>query len=458
MSHLRFARHSVALVLALLGVFLLATATRAAGPQVVVLHATGVVDNVMAGYLEDGVSRAARDGASAVVIQLNTPGGSLDATQRITSALLTAKVPTIVWVAPSGGYAASAGTFITLSANLAFMAQGTNIGAASPVGSNGQDITGTEGEKVRNHAIANITAIAEARGRNVAWAVSTVKEAHSSPASEAVSQHAVDGIADSLDAVLAAADGRQVSVAGTTVTLALAGAATSDAAMNPLQGFLHLLSDPNIAFILFTVGAYGLIFEVMHPNFVTGILGALSLILAFIGFGSLPLNVAGLLLIGLAVVLFILEVQITSHGLLTVGGIVSFVLGASALYTQPGDPTAPLVGVAWPLIATMALTTAVLMTFVTMAAIRTRHLAGPSGTVGSPILLGAEGVAQAPIEPLGTVYVAGEAWSARSVDGRPIPRGTPVRLVGFDGLIALVEPIAGASGMPAGRPLPPQGT
>ena len=183
---------------------------------------------MLAGYLEDGIAQAAADGAAAVVIELNTPGGALDATQRITSTFLDAEVPTIVWVAPSGGRAASAGTFITLAANVAFMAPGTNIGAASPVSSSGEDIPGTLGDKVRNDAIANITAIAEARGRNVDWAVSTVAEAKRYPASEAVAAGAVDGIAETLDEVLALADGEEVLVTGTPVVLELTDAVTTE--------------------------------------------------------------------------------------------------------------------------------------------------------------------------------------------------------------------------------------
>ncbi len=315
---------------------------RAANGDVVVLTADGTVDNVMAGYLADGVSNAAAAGAPAVVVRLNTPGGSLDATQRITSAFLEAHVPVIVWVTPSGGRAASAGTFITMAANLAYMAPGTNIGAASPVDSNGQDIPGTLGEKVKNDAIANMTAIAEARGRPVPWAVSTVSEAKSYSASEAVAAGAVDGIAATLDEVLSQANGKEVTVAGTTTTLALEGVGVDEQDMNPFQGLLHLLSDPNIAFLLFTIGTLGLIIELLHPNFVTGILGALAIILAFIGFGSLPLNLAGLMLIVLGIVLFVLEATVTSHGLLAIGGIVCFVLGASALYTNTGDPTEPI--------------------------------------------------------------------------------------------------------------------
>ena len=215
---------------------------------------TGVVDNVMAEYVSGGIEKGAQDGAAAVVVELNTPGGALEATSRITSALLEAPVPTIVWVAPSDGRAASAGTFITLSANLAFMAEGTNIGAASPVDSSGGDIPGTLGQKVKNDAIANITAIAEARGRNVAWAVSTVAEAKSYPASEAVAAGAVDWIANTIREVLVSSSGRTVSVRDQDVTLELARADVRDLSMNPIQGLLHILSDPNVVFILFTIG------------------------------------------------------------------------------------------------------------------------------------------------------------------------------------------------------------
>ena len=176
----------------LVGVLGLAAPALASSHRVVVLPATGIVDNVLAGYLAEGIKAAEADGAAAVVVRLNTPGGSLDATQRIVSSFLGARVPVIVWVAPAGGRAASAGTFITLAANLSFMAPGTNIGAASPVGGQGEDIPGTLGEKVRNDAIANITAIAEARGRPVDWAVATVAEAKSSPASVAVAVDVVE--------------------------------------------------------------------------------------------------------------------------------------------------------------------------------------------------------------------------------------------------------------------------
>lgn len=422
----------------------------ASGPGFVYrMPTTGIVDNVMAEYIAGGVRKAADDGASAVVIELNTPGGALDATSRITSTLLEAPVPTIVWVAPSGSRAASAGTFITLSAHVALMAEGTNIGAATPVNSDGSDITGDLGVKVRNDAIANITAIAQARERNVAWAVSTVAKGVSSPAEEAVAAGAVDGIANTMDEVLQVSTGRTVSVAGRDVTLALIGAEVRDLEMNPLQGFLHLLSDPNVAFILFTVGFYGLLFEVMNPNLVTGILGALAIILSFIGFGSLPLNVAGLLLIGLGILLFVLEATITSHGLLTVGGLIAFALGASALYTAPG-PTGADVAVAVPLIVAMTATTAGIMTVIVLFAVRSRRLAASPGTVGAvEVPAGTLAEVRRPLSPLGTVYAEGEEWTARSADGSPLGRGTAVRIVEREGLVVVVEPVGGPPGATA---------
>lgn len=426
----------------LLGLFGLSVGSlRAADAgDVVVLTADGIVDNVMAGYLAEGITRAAADDAAAVVIRLNTPGGGLQATYEIVGTLLEADVPTIVWVAPAGGRAASAGTFITLASHIALMAPGTNIGAASPVMAGGEDIPDTLRDKVFNDTIAKIRAIAEERGRNVEWAVSTVETATSSAASEAVQVGAVDGIAASLDDVLAFANGREVTIDGQPVTLNLTGAATEDLAMNPFQAFLHLLSDPNIAALLFSVGSLGLIYELISPNFVTGILGGIAIILAFIGSDSLPLNVAGLLLIGLAMILFVLELNTTSHGLLTVGGIVCFALGMSALYTTPGDPFGPIVQVATPLVVVMTATFGILMALVTVAAIRTRRMAPPPVLAGVGVARGMLGTVRRPLEPLGSIYIAGEDWTARSVDDQPIARGTQVKVVAVDGLTVLVEP------------------
>jgi membrane-bound serine protease (ClpP class) len=412
-------------------------------PRVVMMPVTGIVDQVMAAYIGEGIRRAASDGAAAVILRVDTPGGSLDSTREIVKSLLEAPIPTIVWVAPAGSRAASAGTFITLAAHVAVMAPGTNIGAATPVGGQGEDIPGALGQKVLNDAIATISAIAKERGRNVDWAVSTVKDAKSYTVDEAIAAKGVDGKAATLPELLAFANGRTVTVAGKPVTLAVAGAEVEDKPMNAFQAFLHLLADPNIAFILFTIGTYGLIYEVINPNFVTGIVGAIAIILAFIGFGSLPLNVGGLLLIGLAVILFILELTVTSHGLLTIAGLVCFALGASALYTEPG-PTAPDVRVEPQLILLMSLLTAAFLVIVVAAALQARRMPrmalGLGGGSGGVLAAGTPAEVRAPLQPFGSVYAAGEEWSARSVSEQKLERGTPVRVVRQDGLVLVVEP------------------
>ena len=275
------------------------------------------------------------------------------------------------------------------------------------------------------------------------WAVQTVREARSSTAREALEVGAVDGLADSISAVLEQAHGRTVSVGGRELTLDLAAATADELPMNPLQSFLHLLTDPNIAFILFTIGFYGILFELQNPNFVTGVLGGIAIILAFIGFGSLPLNIGGLLLIGLAIILFVLELTVTSHGLLTVAGLVCFALGSAALYTEPGSPTAPNVEVGLPLIAVMTAATAGFMSLVLAAALRTRRMQplalGLGGGSGGTLPVGTPAEVRRPLAPFGSVYAAGEEWTARSADERPVERGTPVRVVRQDGLTLIVE-------------------
>jgi membrane-bound serine protease (ClpP class) len=410
---------------------------------VYVMPVDGVVDQIMEGYIRDGIAKAEREGATAVVIELDTPGGALDATREIVKTLLNAPLPVIVWVGPGGSRAASAGTFITMAAHVATMAPGSNIGAATPIDSSGEDIGEDLRAKILEDTQALLRSISAERDRNLDWALSTVTDARSYTADEAVEQGGVDGTARTLDDAIAFADGRTVNVQGQPVTLDLADATSTEINMNPLQSLLHLLSDPNIAFILFTLGFYGLLFELQSPNFVTGILGGIAIILAFIGFGSLPLNLAGLLLIGLGIVLFILELTVTSHGLLAIGGIVCFVLGAAALYTEPGTPTAPDVAVAWPVIASMTLVTAVFMTLIIIAAVRSRRIGTAEGLIGAGLPSNAMGEVRRPLNPIGSVYAGGEEWTARAVDERTIDRGTPVRVIRTDGLTLVVEPAEG---------------
>ena len=414
------------------------------GDRVYVMPTSGVVDQIMDGYIRDGIAKAEREGAAAVLIQLDTPGGDLTATHNIVKTLLAAPVPVIVWVGPSSSRAASAGTFITLAANVAVMAPEARIGAATPISGEGQDLEGDLGAKILEDTQALLRIISESRTRNLDWALTTVTESKAYTATEALAAGGIDGTASTVDDAIAFANGRTVNLNGTSVTLDLAGATAVDLPMNPLQALLHLISDPNIAFILFTLGFYGLLFELQNPNWVTGILGGLAIILAFVGFGSLPLNVAGLLLIGLAVLLFILEFTVTSHGLLTVGGIVCFVLGAAALYTEPGTPTAPDVSVAWPVIATMTLLTAAFMFVIAAVAIRTRQMTTAEGLIGAGLPSNSLGQVRRPLTPVGSVYAGGEEWTARSADERPLERGTSVRVVGQEGLTLVVEPTDGS--------------
>jgi membrane-bound serine protease (ClpP class) len=434
----------IAVMVMALGWLLFATGARGAGPTVVVLPTTGMVDGSMAKYLADSISQAEASGAAAVVVKLNTPGGDLLSTNAIVGTFLEARVPVIVWVAPAGGFAASAGTFITLSANIALMAPGTSIGAASPISGDGTDIAGTLGEKVKNDAIAKITSIANARHRNVEWAISTVRDARSSPAEEAVKLGAVDGMAVTLDDVLAFANGKTVQVAGQPRTLDLTGATTTEQGMNPFLAFIRILSDPNIAVFLFSTGSLGILVELYSPNFVTGILGALMILLGLIGLGTLPLNIGGLLLIGFGVLLFGLEVTVTSHGLLGVGGLVCFALGASALFTGPVDPFGPVVTVALPAILVITATGGLFLVLIVFGALSSRRI-GRGTPLGGHIAPGAVGSVRSPLTPLGSVIAGGEEWSARSADGRPLDRGTNVRVIKVDGLTLTVEPEASES-------------
>ena len=438
----RRVRRGLSLGLALLGALMLAVSATAknGAPVVVVLPTTGIVDQGMAQYLADGIANAEDDGAAAVVIKLNTPGGFLTTTNDIVGTILEARVPVIVWVAPAGGFAASAGTFITLAGNIALMAPGTSIGAASPVGAEGADIPDTLHDKIYNDAIAKITAIAQERGRNVEWAVSAVKDAKSSPASEAVELHVVDGIAATLDDVLAFANGREVKVGGETVTLDLADAVPTEVTMSPFLSFIRLLSDPTIAFLLFSVGSAGLIAELWNPNFVTGILGGIAIILAFIGLGALPLNVGGLILVIFGIVLIGLELTVTSHGLLGFGGVICLAIGASALYRTPLNPFEPFVEVAPVLILVVTGTAAGFVALIAFTAYRSRRMLAPAGGVGSTLPSGTAGVVRRPLEPVGSIYAGGEEWSAKTADGVALDRGTPVKVVGTSGLTLIVEP------------------
>jgi membrane-bound serine protease (ClpP class) len=426
------------------GAALLLTGTLSANegrPQVYVMTTTGIVDHVMAGYLHDGFQRAANEGFAAVVIELDTPGGELGATDAIVQSILDAPLPVITWVAPVGARAASAGTFITIAGHVAVMAPGTRIGAAAAISGTGEDLPDTLGDKVREDSLAMLRAIKELRPtRNTDWAYTTVIDAKSYAGAEALAAGGIDGMAGTLEEVLAFANGRSVIVKGQPVTLALTDAVTTSLPMNVQQNLLRFLADPNIAFILFTIGVYGLLFELQNPNFVTGTVGAIAIVLAVIGFGSLPVNIGGLVLIGIGIVLFILEPTVTSHGLLTIGGIVCFALGAAALYTDPAFPGGPDISVALPVIVTMSVLTSLFMILIVWAAIRTRNMQMAQGLIGAGLPPGTVGEVRKPLTPIGSVYAGGEEWTARTPDEQSLDRGTPVRVLRREGLTLLVEP------------------
>jgi membrane-bound serine protease (ClpP class) len=404
---------------------------------VVVVPTTGEIDTTMASMLGHAIDDAAANAAAALVIQLDTPGGSLDSTQEIVGDILQAKVPVIVWVAPAGGYAASGGTFVTLAGNLSYMAPGTRIGAASPIDASGNDIPGTLGQKVKNDAIAFISSIAETRHRPVDWAASTVSQARSSSALEAVSLGVVDGIAPTIESVVSQANGKTVTVAGQNVTLNLANAPIEDVSENPFQGLVNFLANPNVAFVLFVAGALALLFEIQNPSLLVGFLGLVSIVLSLVGFANLPTNLVALILIGIGLLMFILEPFIPSHGLLTIGGIIAVVLGGSVLYQQQGQ-IAGDVQVAWPILLVTAVSGAAFGLLITAFALRVRRLKAPASTQPASVPVGTVGKVHRPLTPLGSIRAVGEEWSARSADDQPIERGTPVRVVATDGLIALV--------------------
>jgi membrane-bound serine protease (ClpP class) len=441
-------RRAIAVVALLLGAAAMAAPTMGAGDHVARLRLSGVIDQVNAAYLEEGLATAADTNAAAVIIQVDSPGGELTSMDRMIKAILASPIPVITYVAPAGAQAASAATFVTLAGDVAAMAPNTTIGAASVVGGSGEDLGSTLYEKITNSNAAKITELARDHGRNETWAEEAVREAKSASASEAIGMTPpiVDLVAGSTSELLAAIDEGQ-RPDGYTMTFhggplpPLGSLPIRDLGMNFGQQFLHILSDPNIAFILFTVGFYGLIAEVFHPNFLSGIVGVIALVLAFIGSNSLPLNVGGLLLLLIAVGMFVLELNVTSYGLLTVGGIIAFLLGAFALYTGVSqEQVVSEISVSpWLLVLVLA-TTLIYFFGLIRALMGMRHraaFADPTAT-----LVGAGGVAQTLIAPTGIAYAGGETWSARSAKGE-ITAGSPLRVLRVEGLELIVEPEAG---------------
>jgi membrane-bound serine protease (ClpP class) len=437
-------RRALAFAALLLGTVSVAATATGAGDHVARLRLIGVIDQINAAYIEEGLDAAADGGAAAVLIEIDSPGGELSSMDDILKAILASSVPVITYVTPDGARAASAATFVTLAGDVAAMSPLTNIGAASVISGSGEDLPATLGRKVTNDAVARITALAKAHGRNEAWAEDAVRNAVSVSAGGAVAMTppVVDLIAVDTTELFAAidtgarADGRAYRFHDAPLPH-LSGLPIRDANMNIGQQFLHLLSDPNIAFILFTIGFYGILSELFHPNLISGSLGAIAILLAFIGSNSLPLNVGGLLLILLGIGLFVLELHFTSYGFLAAGGVVCFLLGAFALYTRVDGTDAVQVGVS-PVIVVGAVIVSLLYFFILLRGLLQMRRRGTS-VLPIAKLLGMGGIAQTLLAPTGIAYAGGEAWSARSRSGEIHP-GTPIRVVEVKGLELIVEP------------------
>ena len=444
-------RRGLAALSLALGIIGLAAPVAADADEIARIELTGVIDQVNAAYVEEALRVAAEDEMAAALIVIDSPGGELTSMDRIIKAILGSDVPVIAWVAPEGARAGSAATFITLAAHVNAMAPNTNIGAASIVGGGGAELPETLAAKITNDSVARIRSLANAQDRNADWAESAVRDAASIDANEAVSMEppVVDILASTTDELFAAidtgerADGHAYEFEGEPLPT-LSGLTITDLEMNPGQEFLHLLSDPNIAFLLFTIGFYGIVAELFHPNFFSGILGAIAILVALIGSNALPLNVGGLLLVLGGIGLLALEAVVASYGLLTVGGIVAIVLGGFALWTgvQPGEFAFDVSVSPW-VIAVIVGVGIVYAWVLVRALMQMRR----SGVANEPVaaLVGGTAMAQTLIAPTGIAYAGGESWSARSRDAEIGP-GTTLRVVGVDGLELIVEPAPAGDG------------
>ncbi len=411
----------------------------------------GAISPASSEFMSDAIERAEEEGAAALVVEMDTPGGLVESTRDVVQAILASRVPVVVYVSPRGARAGSAGVFITLAAHVAAMAPSTNIGAATPIQMGGAPMPGggpspadtTEGEdegedepgalerKILNDTIAFIRTIAEKRGRNADWAERAVREGVSITETQALEQNVVDLVAPSLPALLDEIDGREVEVLERTVALATADAEVRTIEKGLRFKILDTIANPNIAFILLLIGVYGIFFELMNPGAILpGVVGVIALLLAFFSLQALPVNYVGLLLILFALILFIAEVKVVSYGLLTVGGIVAFILGGTMLFDAPGS----LMRVSWSVIIPAALLTAGFFVFAMGMAWRTWKSRPTTGKEG---LVGTRGEVRRRIDPVGQVSLHGELWQARADE--PLETGTAVEVVEVSGLSVKVR-------------------
>lgn len=395
----------------------------AASPVIHVLQVDGTIVPVVADFIDQGITEAEDRGAAALVIKLNTPGGLLAPTERIVDRILAARVPVVVYV---DRWAGSAGTFITLASHIAAMAPGSRIGAATPVAM-GEEMPEEVRRKITEDVAARVRSIAEMRGRDPEQAELTVREGKSFTDREALEANLIDLRADSLQDLISQLDGMEVTIHGEKIILNTEGYVLDEIEMTLIQRFLHAISDPNIAYILLSIGSLGLILELYSPGTIfPGVIGAISLLLAFYSLAVLEAYWAGIILILLAFALFATEVFVTSGGLLTAGGLTALIFGSLILF----DGRPAMLDIDWWLIAIVAVSVGAFFIFVVQAVVRTQRRKQPTGQEG---LIGMVAEVKSALNPRGTVFVHGELWEAILDEGQADP-GEEVTVTDVKGL------------------------
>jgi membrane-bound serine protease (ClpP class) len=428
-------RRIILLLSILLLAISLATSAQAQTPGIDVITIKGTINPVLVDYVERGIKQAEDDGARALIIRMDTPGGLDKAMRDIVQLIVNSRVPVVVYVSPAGARAASAGVFITIAAHVAVMAPNTAIGAAHPVsiGEEGeQAMSATMEEKVVNDAAALIRSLAEAHGRNMEWAEKAVRESVSATEQEALELNVIDMIAPDLDTLVAQLDGRQVTLLyNQQVTLQTRGAVINDVPMRTIEKFLYAITDPNIAYLLLSVATLGIMAEIFNPGLIfPGIVGGISLLMAFYSLGVLPVNYAGILLILLAIGLFIGEVLSTSFGIFTAGGVVSLVAGSLILFKG----ASPVFQIDPWLIAVVTIIITGALTFIVHRAVVAHRRQAKTGRED---LIGKTAMVKVALNPEGTVFFKGEHWTAISESGEVKP-GEEVVIKRIDGLTLYV--------------------
>lgn len=438
--HLGFVmRLTVLLMAAVFMAYPVAAQALPGAPLVLTLKVDGPLTPVMITSIERSLDIAASNSAELLILQLNTPGGSIQLMNTIVQVIRTSKIPVVVYVSPQGAMAGSAGTLITLAGHVAAMAPETAIGAASPVGSQGEDIGETLAAKEKEILRATVRSLAERRPPEaVAIAEQTIETAKAVSSSEALAVGLVDYIATDLNDLLRQMDGRSVTVIDREVTIHTQNATIREVPLTAIERALSLLTNPNIVFLLLSIGVQAILIEMSSPGgWVAGTIGVVSLALVVYSFGILPVNLFGLIFLVLAFVLFILDIKAPTHGALTTAGIGSFIAGSLILFNSVRTPGFPSVSV--PLVIGTGIFLALSFSIIISFAIRA--LKAPA-VMGKESLVGLTGVVSQVLDPVGSVQLAGELWSAELAEpGEPLPQGTRVVVTTVNGLKLKVKKV-----------------